>query len=183
MRTFFLSTVVLFNCLLPLAVQAAESQDKSCKAFVQGFYDWYLKKCQSGKDETLAVINNKSFPFSKQLRAELKDDHDFAGHFPGEIVGLDFDPYLNAQDIATKYIVGKVSNSGAKYHADVHSVFDGKKSSKPVLVPELILENGHWTFVNFLYPDNHENKDLLVLLKQIKKNRPPLPKSKSAPSK
>ena len=31
---------------------------------------------------------------------------------PEEIVGLDFDPFLNAQDIAERYLVGKIIPKG-----------------------------------------------------------------------
>lgn len=164
-------------------VSAGEAENNSCKKFVQSFYDWYVSKNQGNPndDTMIAVFKNKKFAFSKELESKLKDDHNVAALFPGEIVGLDYDPFLNAQDVANKYTVGKVSNTGEKYRADVFSVFDGKKSSKPVVVPELVFRNGNWVFVNFIYPDASikVNQDLISTLNQLKKDRPPLPKAKS----
>jgi hypothetical protein len=179
-------------CLLPLIVLgfavsspaiAGETENAACKKYVQSFYDWYVSKNQGNPndDTIIAVFKNKKFAFSKELESKLKEDHDVAGLFPGEIVGLDYDPFLNAQDVATKYTVGQINSAATKYRADVFSVFDGKKSSKPVVVPELILQNGKWVFVNFIYPDasRKENQDLITTLNQLKKDRPPLPKVKS----
>lgn len=175
-----LSLIFAIFVSAPNWAMADEAKIKSCKNFVQSFYSWYLTKCQGNQteDSTLAVFKNKKFGFSKELETKLKEDHDVAALFPGEIVGLDFDPFLNAQDVAQKCTVGKASQSGEKYRVEVFSVFDGKKNSKPDVVPELIQQNGNWIFINFLYPDASipVNKDLLSVLNQLKKDRPPLPK-------
>lgn len=187
------------NCLIPLLivnffllltpVSADPAQEKSCKQYVQDFYDWYLKICtgvhEAKDDPTVKVFKNSKFTFSSELQRELKDDHDFAAKFPGEIVGLDFDPFFNGQDMGSKYTVAKVSKAGAKYHAEVFATFNGKKNSKPDVIPELTFEKGHWVFVNFLYPGASikENGDLLSVLKKLKKDRPPLPKTGAKESK
>ena len=172
---------MLINCVLPSAAQADEARDKACKTYVQEFYDWYRKSCQGTHkdDPSMAALKNKKFAFSPELQAKLKEDDDVAKLFPGDIVGLDMDPYLNAQDMAEKYTAGKVSSTGAKYHVDVYGTWNGKKSDKPEVVPELVFEKGNWMFVNFLYPgaDKAQNADLLSVLAQLKKDRPPLPKT------
>jgi len=162
---------------------ADDPKAKSCKQYVQEFYDWYAKRCRAEKksEPSMDALANKKFSFSKQLQIQLKEDFDAAKHFPGEIVGLDFDPFLNAQDVGEKYTVEKVKNTGANYYADVAGTWNGKKNSKPEIEPELSYEEGHWVFVNFYYPnaDIAVNRDLLSVLKQLKKDRPALPAKKN----
>lgn len=180
MKLLLLAIVILFNTTLPIAACAADAQSNACKKYVQTFYDWYLKKCQGVKNEdpSMEVFKNKSFAFSKELESKLKDDDAASALFPDEIVGLDYDPFLNAQDVGEKYTATNVSKVGQKFRVDVFSTFDGKKSNKPIVIPELILANGTWTFVNFIYPGERSasNEDLISALNQLKKNRPPLPK-------
>lgn len=187
MNRLWLLIFILLNVARATPASATEAQNLSCKKYVQSFYDWYMAKCEDTKteDPSLLVFKNKSFAFSKELETKLKEDDSVAALFPGEIVGLDFDPFLNAQDVATKYTVEKITNSAEKFRADVFNVYNGTKSSKPVVIPELIFQNGKWVFVNFIYPgaSRAENQNLLSTLDQIKKNRPPLPKGKTGSSK
>lgn len=186
MRVFCLTILMLLTCAMTNAAYADETKDKSCQAYAQAFYDWYVKISQNvrGETPTSAVFKNKKFEFSKELQSQLKEDEAVARLFPGEIVGLDFDPFLNSQDLPEKFTAGKVNVAGAKYHVDMFGTLEGKKSKKPDVIPELISENGHWVFVNFLYPGATDptNRDLLSVLKQLKKDRPPLPSTKSKSS-
>lgn len=178
-----LSTMPVFAApaASPAAGSGADSEQiKSCRKFVQEFYTSYRKGCQGVHkvDPLNATLKAKKASFSPVLLQKLNDDQDFASKFPGEIVGLDFDPFFNGQDMAETYSVDKViaANAG-KYHADVYGTWDGKKSAKPDVVPELEYKDGHWIFVNFLYPESKEpeNRNLISLLDAIKKARPPLP--------
>ena len=184
MKIFGLTLLLTVACVLAEPAYADDSMDKSCKQYVQEFYDWYLKKCTGVHtyDPTTEALKNKKFAFSKELQSKLQEDHDVAQLFPGEIVGLDFDPFFNGQDMGSKYTVAYVKRVGSKYQAEVFATFDGKQSKKPDVVPELTYENAHWVFVNFLYPGASipENSDLLSVLKQLKKDRPPLPNKSKA---
>ena len=63
------------------------------------------------------------------LLAGLKEDMAAAAAAPeGEEVGLDFDPFLDAQDPADRYEVKSVSKKGTKYLADVYCKTEGKWS-------------------------------------------------------
>jgi hypothetical protein len=57
----------------------------------------------------------------------LKEDLAASKKSPGEIVGLDFDPFLNAQDIAERYLVGKITPKGDHYWVEVFGVWGGRK--------------------------------------------------------
>jgi hypothetical protein len=95
---------------------------------------------------------------------------------PDEIVGLDFDPFLNAQDKAERYVVGNVSLKQDRYLAEVYGLWSGKKNKTPDVIPELMFQGGRWTFLNFHYVYTEEGKaprrdDLLNLLKGLRKER------------
>jgi hypothetical protein len=92
---------------------------------------------------------------------------------PGEIVGLDFDPFLNAQDIAERYLVGNVTSKGDHYWVEVFGVWNGQKNSNPDVVPEVAFENGHWIFTNFHYgkTDIPVNENLVSILEVLQKDR------------
>jgi hypothetical protein len=142
---------------------------------VQIFYDLYAKLARQENKEssdTLAVKQKKA-NFSPELVRRLKDDADASAKVSSEIVGLDFDPFLNAQDIGERYTVGKVTKKGPNYLAEVYGSWNGKKSVKPDVTPELSNQGGHWIFENFHYQHTNipENENLLSVLSTLKKDR------------
>jgi len=91
--------------------------DSSCRAFVQDFYNWYVKIVNSGSqlDSTSLILKYKKNSFDPELLRQLKADLDASKKNKDEIVGLDFDPIVNAQEFAGTYKVGKVTRSGDSY--------------------------------------------------------------------
>jgi len=88
-------------------------------------------------------------------------------------VGLDFDAFLNAQDIPERYLVGKITPNGDHYWVEVFGVWNGQKNSNPDVVPELAFENGQWIFTNFHYGKTASpvNENLVSVLQILKKDR------------
>ena len=103
----------------------------------------------------------------------LEEDLAASKKSPGEIVGLDFDPFLNAQDIAERYLVGKITPKGDHYLVEVFGVWAGQKNSNPDVVPELAFENGQWIFTNFHYGKTSipVNENLVSVPQILKKDR------------
>jgi hypothetical protein len=103
----------------------------------------------------------------------LKEDLTASKKSREEIVGLDFDPFLNAQDIAERYLVGQITPKGDHYLVEVFGIWGGQKKSNPDVVPELAFENGQWIFMNFHYgkTDIPVNENLLSVLQILKKDR------------
>ena len=160
--------------LLPLGfhaqAQGGQTAVDSARGFVQGFYDWYVPKTlndSAGPAWNLAIKVKRSV-FSPQLAQALKEDSAAQAKAEGEIVGLDFDPFLNSQDPGRHYRVGKITQKGESYWVDVHSVSPGKLSLKPSIVAEVVQKNGQWCFVDFHYLNGH---DLLGVLKELKESR------------
>ena len=56
-----------------------------------------------------------------------------------------------------------------RYRVEVYSVSSGKKSPKPVVVPELTLKAGRWIFVNFHYGNSKDSgfENLVSLMKNV----------------
>jgi hypothetical protein len=47
----------------------------------------------------MEIVLKSKYAFSPELASKLKEDLAAQEKSPGEIVGLDFDPFLNAQDV------------------------------------------------------------------------------------
>ena len=151
-------------------VKSGQEVTESLRGFVQDFYDWYVPKALSdnvGPAWNLA-LQTKSSAFSLQLVQSLREDSAAQTKAKKQIVGLDFDPFLNSQDPGEHYEVGKIRQQGESYWVDIHSVWSGKKEKNPSVVAELIPKNGSWIFVNFHY---QEGGDLLAILKKLRESR------------
>jgi hypothetical protein len=153
------------------AVARTSAGERSCRAAVQAFYDRYARLVQQDRP-TLApwdrAVKARPASFDRELRRWLAVDAAARARRHDEIVGLDFDPFLNSQDPARVYRVQRIVRGKAGYRAYVHAVYAGKVSRAPSVMPELVQRRGRWTFVNFHYLlDEHltETADLLSFLK------------------
>jgi len=161
-------------------IQAGESRNHSnrtdsaekasCRKFVGEFYAWYVARTKNG-DPLRVALRRKKANFSRELLLRLHEDAVTAAKSPGEIVGLDFDPVLSTQDPAGKYIPGKVTQKGSQFLVEVFSVYTGKRSEVPAVIPELRHAGGQWVFVNFLYKSDGKTDDLLSILRRLKADR------------
>jgi len=151
--------------------------EKSCRQFVQRFYDWYFDRLnaevtrQSHDPTDYDVLNLKPQVFTPELRRMLREDNEAAAKNPGEIVGLDFDPFINAQDWDGKYWVNSVTVKDITCRASVWGVDSGPK--RDIIDPELRFESGKWIFVNFHYPGSTSPADenLIAVLTDLRNER------------
>jgi len=154
---------------------APQGQQAACKRFVQEFYDWYCKTTPQGLSDLPEdrAMKDRGSSFSPSLRQKLKDDFEASARVKDEIVGLDFDPYLNSQDPDEHYVAGKVTSSGKNYLVEMHGVRGGKQNTGPDVTPEVASENGKFVFVNFHYGKSEfpENENLVSILDALKKSR------------
>lgn len=177
--TFCFLLILLLPVLIGNANLNAASPPEDCSQFVQRFYDWYLArenaltKENSQKSADDVALSEKESVFSSELVRALREDSAASKKSPGEVVGLDFDPFLNAQDVPERYMVGKARRKSDHWLVEVFGLWNGKKNSTPDVVPELVLKNGQWVFVNFHYPDSKIpiNENLVSVLKELKKER------------
>jgi hypothetical protein len=161
----------------PVKARGETEQEKDCREFVQGFYDWYFDRLNSqnkGQSKATAVddvVRLKPELLTARLRQMLKEDRDAASKSAGEIVGLDFDPYINAQDWEGKYSVEGATVNGGNCRASVWGTDAGKK--REMVDPELELTVGKWVFVNFHYPGELDtrNENLIAVLTGLREDR------------
>lgn len=144
--------------------------------FVQSFYDWYVVKTKQGADvrgmET--ALKQKKQLFDTSLYKALSDDEAASAKSPGEIVGLDFDPFVSSNgSVADKYVARLAAKKGSLFRVPVFEITNGKISAKPVLEAEVTPKNGGYVFSNFHYrqTDIPENNDLVKVLGALRKSR------------
>ncbi len=169
----------LILCSLPFHCQAPlnhEAIQQSPKDFVQQFYGWYLPLALKGTEEPAQnlALREKSGNFSKEVYEALKEDSDAQAKADGEIVGLDFDPFLATQDPCEHYVLGKATGDGERYEIPIFAVCSGKQSKRPDVVAQVERREGSWVFINFYYPK--VGGDLLSILKRLRKD--PLPQGR-----
>jgi hypothetical protein len=169
----------------PVAHQPAQArvetdQERSCREFVQGFYDWYTTPIKPDRLHTTGelsfddVLRLKANLFDRKLLELLKEDRDVQNRNPGYITGLESDPFFNSQDPMSKYAVRLVKVEGENCRAQVWGVPDGERAvgSIPDVEPELTIFKRRWAFVNFHYPNgNFPWNDLIDELDWLRKNR------------
>jgi hypothetical protein len=168
-------TLLLLAMAAPLAAQKGkvepeQNTPESCRTFVQRFYDWYvplaLKETKVAASDL--ALKWKPAAFDPELSRLLKRDS-AAQAKAHEIVGLDFDPFLNSQDPSERFAVQTVTKKGDSYWVDVYGMSSGQKAEH--VVPEARFLNGHWQFINFHYDFDGRPDDLISLLKRLEDDR------------
>ncbi|PZM77774.1 MAG: hypothetical protein DKT66_26210 [Candidatus Melainabacteria bacterium] len=141
--------------------------EASSRGFVQSFYKWYLTKPESNH-----ACKQRPSAFSPELLKMLNDDYAASQKVSGEIVGLDFDPFLdtNAEPFVN-YVATNVTRKGENYLVQVDGK-GGNRTDKSRIQPEVAYKNGKWQFVNFHYPGaKGTNENLLSILKTLRSDR------------
>jgi hypothetical protein len=99
------------------------------------------------------ALKYRRYVFSRHLFLLLSEDSEAQRKAGKDIVGLDFDPFLDTQDPGERYVVRRITTKEDKCWADVHGVWSEEESATPSVTPELMLQNSRWVFVNFRYQD------------------------------
>jgi hypothetical protein len=166
---FMLMTVASLNAFAADAVQHDETVE--VRKFVQSFYDWYIPETSKKGYGLGKMIKTHREMFNSQLANALIADQEAQDKVPGEIVGLDFDPFTDSQDPDNKYFAKKITAAGKRYRVEIFSqrTYVGEKPGVPILVAEVISKQGRWVFTNFIY--GRFNSDLISELKRLAKER------------
>jgi hypothetical protein len=178
-RGFIILSIAILSVVMFSDVKAQSSvKDKdSAKAFVQKFYSWYvaLYNKDTPKSDLVAL---KKYPayFDTVLSSAIMRDYSEQPKNAGEILGLDADPFLSAQDTGFDYQAGDVKQVGDKFLIDIHSgtLGEPKKEilkSETILIAQVANVNNQWKFINFLYPAKQGGGNLLTVLASLRKDR------------
>lgn len=177
MRLRRIGFCALLFLMIPFSLQsqAMRNQQKidSARLFVQKFYDWYVPLAHKKNKESTFNIAIKIKPglFGKTLLTAIRKDA-VAQSKASDIVGLDYDPFLCAQDPSDRYDVGKIYRKvgkiyrkGDRYFAEIYSTRDGIRSNNWDVLVELKRRNTTWIFVNFYDPSGSDLLSELGILK------------------
>lgn len=180
-KLFLLLVLVAFGYAFTanLKAQPVANDKESARAFVQKFYDWYSALSNAempGKRHQLSpeqvLMRQRKKYFDDRLGNALRQY--YAKPLKDDDLGLDFDPFLNAQDTGPTYHACHVVQHGNKYTVELRDLKKGKPEkdlayADLLLMVELKKDNDHWVFTNFLYPMKAGDSSLLDLLKEQKK--------------
>ncbi len=163
MRASWALILLMALCSLGAEAQITDHVNRSSREFVESFYQWYVPRTHSRTTNRPweIALSYKRSAFSPQLAELLREDSAAQARCE-DLVGLNFDPFLNYQEPAERYVVGRIIQKGQTYMADIYAVREGKQGEKPEVTAEFVEKDGHWFFVNFHYPDGD---NLLSLLK------------------
>jgi len=182
-RRYFLKGYIIILSMIMFSNVNAQSNDKEdARAFVQKFYDWYIvlsehpinKKNPTTSD--VVAVNQHAEYFDGQLRKGLIDDHIAQSKVKGEIVGLDFDPFLAAQDNGFDYQAGNIKQVGNNFFIDIHCAAKGNSkkailASQIAVIAEVTKIGTSWKFTNFIYPVDGRKDNLMQILTNLQKER------------
>jgi len=171
---------------LNVNAQSKINNTESARLFVQKFYDWYGQVYAKQRHIIAHVMVLKHHPpyLDKELFDALVADDRAQEKYPRAIIGLGFDPFTNDLDARKGFQTGLVTQNGVDFFVDVHDIKNGR-SKKEVLASEIILTaevtkmNGHFAFVNFIYPKTNgyingymqDGSNLLGVLDSLHKDR------------
>lgn len=151
-------------CALLLALAApATAQQQTPGTFVQRFYDSYVKREAPRWGRTVQMRRGL---FEPSLSAALQAEAAAQAKAQGEIVGLDFDPFLGSQDPGKAFTVRGVTEIAGGSRVEVH---DQAFPGKPMVVVDVVPRGGSWVIDNIRYP--RTSGDLRALLNTARQNR------------
>jgi hypothetical protein len=163
--------IAIFSGPVIAQVPVRQPESSACRKFVQEFYDWYQPLMQKRAQQPAwnLALQRKPEAFNSDLLKALKIDSEASAHAKGDIVGLDFDPFVGGQDPAGHYQARGVSWQGERCSVEVWPASPAPKSGKPDAIAEVVLASGNWEFQNFRYPESNSN--LVSVLAELRAER------------
>lgn len=168
------SALPALAALALLAPAGARAADPACgtaaTAFVQAFYDGYLSLARrTGTTPAwIKALDRRPPAFDPPLARALRADAAAQAQVSDDIVGLDFDPFLNAQDPPDRLIAGPAEAAGGACRVPLFAARKAGKASRPVVTTELRAASGGFVFTDFRYG---AGGDLLRTLEVLRAQR------------
>lgn len=148
-----------------------KTSEAAVRSFTADFYRWYTPVALRNNSVPAAdlALARRPSDFGPILSRALKADSEAQSKVDGELVGIDFDPFLDSQDPCDHYEIGRVSQKGRSYRVAIYGICSGKRDDNPDVIAEVARQDGSWVFTNFLYPPLHT--DLRAILKALQDER------------
>lgn len=165
------SLALLAGCGQKGKAEASSERLTSAREFVQRFYKWYAPTAlrHTAVPAFGIALSERPSAFSHALLRALEVDSDAQANAEGIIVGLDFDPFLAAQDPCERYKAGEATWRAGHYLVPVYGVCSGKRHAKPDVVAEVGRVDQRWVFLDFRYPGNPPG--LMAVLETLREER------------
>jgi hypothetical protein len=157
-----------------------DASEESARTFVQGFYDWYVGKVLTAAKQRSGggygfddALRQRPDWFSPELKRLLFEDIAAASKCKNDVVGLDWDPFLETQDPGRGYKVSKVEKTATGFRVSVD--FRNKAYGdihNPVAQADVVFVDHHWMFVDFVQEpaDPKSRQGLVAILKGYEKS-------------
>jgi hypothetical protein len=159
---------LLLACNRPAPAPDTDPELTQAATFVRAFYAWYLPAAGTGAGLQRAIVDSVAL-FAPDLVRAIEADGEAQAKNQDEVVGLDGDPFLDAQDFCERYDVGAVRRDGNDVLVDVHARCAGQDDSIPRITARLQRTERGWIFTNFHYPQR--TSDLLKDLDELRRQR------------
>ena len=145
----------------------AARDENAALEFARDFYGWYvLVSKEDGKGPACErALKRRSKVFSAPLASAIGEDLKAQSKIRGQVVGIDFDPFLNTQDPGDRYEVRSCERRGERYFVTVHRVHPVDPGERADVVAELCRIGGKWKFMDFHYPSGGSLLQLLTILR------------------
>ncbi len=176
MRSIFnqLATVTLLLILFSVVSQTqtapaihSKGSERDALEFTRAFYDWYVSVSREGGSNPSwgRAVENRPEAFSVSLANALKGDLNAQSKAGAEIVGIDFDPFLNTQDPDDGYEARNCEKRGDHYFVKVYRIGSDHSVKRASVVAELYLMGKKWQFVDFHYSQGGSLLRILAILR------------------
>jgi len=139
--------------------------DPGPAAALQAFYDAYLPQFAQGRSR--AFLDDSTTLVSPILRQALIADYEASAADSTQVVGLDFDPFLNSQDPCPVYRVGADAPAGTRHLLQVQAVCPADTTVAAIAVLEPAAAG--WSLVDLQYPA--DSTSLLGILARLAHER------------
>jgi hypothetical protein len=170
---YTLAVLLLAGSAVSAAPPAQGDAKSRAQAFARSFYDWYTEAGQDRNVEVVLLL--KKDVFTPELYEALKADAEVTSKAEGELVGLDFDPFLNAQEAAYTYELGEAVEQAGDFRIPIYGHWGNQAQPQKHhdLTAQVRCAADGCRFVNFHYPKSKLllDRDLASVLKALAQQR------------
>lgn len=132
---------------------------------VADFYSWYVPMSATA-EAPMRAVRERSTSFAPALVRGLRADSVARAGSPTGIVGLEGDPFLNAQDPCDHYQPVRTTGHGSHYRVEVLGSGGCAAHENPDVVVEVSVQRDRVVLENFVYSTKPAD-DLLSLLHHL----------------
>jgi hypothetical protein len=149
-----------------IGARATDPVADSASKFTEAFYAWYAAR----EYRLQSAVRARPDVFGSELLQALRLDLAAAAKHPGEIVGLDWEPFSGSQDPCGPFRATRVSRRADTVLVAMRGMCaDAAPRFAPDAVPELLRVGGQWRVVNIRH--GGDSGTLLEDLARLRRER------------